>query len=137
MDARAGGGRLCGIPRQVIEQNRIVAMAVDVFFGEGTALLITMSRRIKFVTAVRVPVRTAASLSKHLNQVIQEYQRAGFLVMTVLMDREFKKIKDFMPRLESNTTVAKEHVSEAEHTIQTIKGTRGLIGTLPFNNIPR
>ncbi len=51
---------------------------------------------------------------------------------------EFKKIKDLMPRLECNTTTAKEHVSKAEHRIRTIKErTRGLIGTLPFDNIPR
>ncbi len=85
-----------------------------------------------------MPVRTAASLGKHLNQVIQVYQWAGFLVRTVLMDGEFKKIQDLMPRLECNTTVAKEHVSKAEHTIQTIKErTNGLIGTLPFDNIPQ
>jgi hypothetical protein len=55
-----------------------------------------------------MPVRMAASLSKHLNQVIQVYQRAGFMVRTVLMDGEFKKIKDLMPWLECNTTAAKE-----------------------------
>jgi hypothetical protein len=54
------------------------------------------------------------------------------------MDREFKKIKDLMPQLECNTTAAKEHVSKAAHMIRTIKErTRGLIGTLPFDNIPR
>jgi hypothetical protein len=53
------------------------------------------------------------------------------------MDGEFEKIKDLMPQLESNTTAAKEHVSKAEHTIQTIKErTRGLIGTLLFDNTP-
>ncbi len=105
---------------------------------DGTVFLITMCRRIKFVTAEHVLVRTATSLSKHLNQIIQVYQRAGFLVKTVLMDREFKKIKDLMSQLECNTTMAKEYVSEAERTIWTIKErTRGLICTLPFDNIPR
>jgi hypothetical protein len=74
------------IPRPVIEQNRVVTMAADVFFVDGMAFLITMSRRIKFVTVDHMPVRTAASLSKHLNRVIQVYQRAGFLVRTVFMD---------------------------------------------------
>ncbi len=125
------------VPSPVIEQNRVVTMAVDVFFVDGTAFLITMSRRIKFVTAEHVPVRMAASLSKHLNQVIQVYQQAGFLIRTVLMDREFEKIKDLMPQLECSTTVAKEHVSEAERTTRTIKERMsGLIGTLPFD-IPR
>jgi hypothetical protein len=113
-------------------------MAADIFFADGMAFLITMSRRIKFVTAENMPVRMAASLSKHLNQVIQVYQQARFLVRTVLMDGEFKKIKDLIPQLECNTTVAKEHVSEAERMIRTIKErTRGLIGMLTFDNIPR
>jgi len=35
-------------------------------------------------------------------------------------------------------TVTKEHVSEAEQNIRTIKErTRGIIGTLPFKYIPR
>ncbi len=55
------------------------------------------------------------------------------------MDREFGKIKNLMATVEcNNTTVAKEHVSKAERTIQTIKEqTCGLITTLPFCYIPR
>jgi hypothetical protein len=54
------------------------------------------------------------------------------------MDGEFEKIKPHMPTVECNTTAAKEHVSEAERTIRTVKErTRGLLATLPFSNIPR
>ncbi len=54
------------------------------------------------------------------------------------MDGEFEKLKNILPTVECNTTAAKEHVSEAEHSIRTVKErTRGLIGTLPFNDIPR
>ena len=43
-----------------------------------------------------------------------------------------------MPRLECNTTTAKEHVSKAESCIRTTKErTRGVIATLPFKRIPR
>jgi hypothetical protein len=43
------------------------------------------------------------------------------------MDGEFKKVEVKVPRLECNTTAAKEHVSEAERAIRTIKErTRGL-----------
>jgi hypothetical protein len=53
------------------------------------------------------------------------------------MDGEFEKIKPLMPSVECNTTAAKEHVSEAEQTIQTMKEqVRGLLATLPFTNIP-
>jgi hypothetical protein len=54
------------------------------------------------------------------------------------MDGEFEKVRDLIPRVECNTTAAKEHVSEAERTIRTIKErTRGLLGNLPFQHLPR
>ncbi len=41
-------------------------MQADVFFVDGTAFLLTMSQRIKFITTEHVPVRTAKSLAKHV-----------------------------------------------------------------------
>jgi hypothetical protein len=126
------------VPRALIEQNKVVTLSADVFFVDGTAFLIMVSRQIKFITAVHVQVRTATSLSKHLTRVLQVYERAGFKVRTILMDGEFEKVRDLMPCVECNTTAAKEHVSEAERMIRTIKErTRGLLGTLPFQHLPR
>jgi hypothetical protein len=115
------------VPRSLVELNKMVTLAADVFFVDGTAFLITMLRRIKFMTAEHVPIRTAKSLAKHIDQVINVYAQVGFIVRTILMDREFEKLKAKVPRLECNTMAAKEHVSEAEHAIRTIKErTRGL-----------
>jgi len=105
---------------------------------DGTAFLMTISRRIKFITSEYVPARTAKSLAKHIDRVVHVYARAGFTVRTILMDGESEKIKNLVPRLECNTTTAKEHVSEAERGIRTIKErARGLITTLPFEHIPQ
>jgi hypothetical protein len=126
------------VPRSLVQQHKLVTLAADVFFVDGTAFLMTISRRIKFITSEYVPGRTAKSLAKHIDRVVNVYARAGFTVRTILMDGEFEKIKDFVPRLECNTTAAKEHVSEAERGIRTIKErARGLITTLPFEHIPR
>ncbi len=115
-----------------------MTFAADVFFVDGTAFLITMSRRIKFVTAEHVPVHRAKSLAKHIDPVVNVYTQADFIVRTILMDVEFKKIKDLLLCLECNTTAAKEHISEAERGIRTVKErTRGVIATLPFEHIPR
>ena len=99
----------------------------------------TVVRRMKFVTAEHVPVRTATNLSKYITQVLEVvYKQAGFVVRTILMDREFEKIRPLLHNLECNTTAAKEHVSEVERTIRTIKErTRGLLETLPFSHMPR
>jgi hypothetical protein len=126
------------VPRSLVELNKTVTLAADVFFVDGTAFLITMLRRIKFMTAEHVPVRTAKSLAKHIDRVINAYNRAGFILRTILMDGKFEKLKAKVPRLECNTMAAKEHVSKAEHAIRTVKErTRGLLATLPFEHIPR
>jgi hypothetical protein len=122
----------------LIEANKVITLATDVFFVDGTPFLLTVGRRLKFVTAEHVPVRTATSLSKHIKQVLEVYGQAGFRVRTILMDREFKKIKPLLPTLECNTMVAKEHVSKAECTIRTLKErTRGLLATLLFLHVPK
>ena len=55
------------ILRGIGERNRIVTMAADVFFVDGIAFLVMLSQEIRFVTAEHIPVRTAKSLSKHLD----------------------------------------------------------------------
>ncbi len=126
------------IPKEVVKQNKIITLAADVFFVNRIAFLLTVSRQIKFITTENVITRTAKSLSKHLQQVVQVCLRAGFTVHTILMDGEFEKVKEELPILICNTTAAKEHVREAKHSIQTIKErTRGVVCTRPFICIPR
>jgi len=71
------------VPRALVEQNKVVTLAADVFFVDSTAFLITVSQRIKFITAEHVQVRTATSLSKHLTRVLQVYEHARFKVRTI------------------------------------------------------
>jgi hypothetical protein len=126
------------IPRQLVDANKAVTLAADVFFVDGIAFLITVSRRIKFVTTKHFPIRTATSLSKHLQRVLLVYGRAGFRVRSILMDGEFEKVKGLMPTVECNTTAAKEHVSKAERSIRTVRErTQGIVRMLPFTHIPR
>jgi hypothetical protein len=126
------------VPKSLIERNKAVTLAADVFFVDKTAFLLTVSRQIKFITAEYVATRTAKNLTTHMERVVEVYKRAGFNVRTILMDGEFEKIKNLMSQVVCNTTAAKEHVSEAERNIRTIKErTRGIIGTLPFEYMPR
>jgi hypothetical protein len=55
------------VPCSLVENNKVVTMAVDVFFVDRTAFLLTMSWPIKFIAAEHVPVRTAKSFSKYLD----------------------------------------------------------------------
>ncbi len=84
------------VPQELVDSNKVVTLAADVFFVDVTAFLLTVSRRITFVTAEHVLVGTALSLSKHLTRIIEVYGRTGFRVKTILMDGEFEKIKPLM-----------------------------------------
>ena len=63
--------------QSLVDVNKALTLAADVFFVDGTAFLLTVVRRIKFVTAEHLPVRTALSLSKHMKRVLDVYGRAG------------------------------------------------------------
>jgi len=79
-------GDYVAVPKGVIEKNKTVTLAADVFFVDGIAFLLTVSKNIKFNTAKHEATRTAKSLSKHLDCVIQVYTQAGFSVRTILID---------------------------------------------------
>ncbi len=79
------------MPQTLIQANKVITLAVDVFFVDRTAFLLTVARRIKFVTTEHIPVRTTTSLSKHLKRVLEVYGHARFVVRTILMDGEFEK----------------------------------------------
>jgi hypothetical protein len=125
------------VPPAVVERNKVVMMAADVFFVDGLPFLVTLSRNIKFVMVEHLPVRTANTLVKHIEWVLHVYSHGGFNLRTMITDGEFEKIKGLLRNVECNTTAVKEHVSKAEQMIHTIKErTRGSLATLPFEHIP-
>ena len=63
-------GDYVAVPKGVIERNKTVTLAADVFFVDGIAFLLTVSRNIKFIMAEHVATCTAKSLGKHLDPVI-------------------------------------------------------------------
>jgi hypothetical protein len=126
------------VPRSMVEANLIVILAAEVFFVDGTAFLLMVSRRIKFVKADHMPVRRVKCLGKHLKQVLEVYGQAGFRVRTVLLDGEFEKQNPLMSTIESITTARKELVSKAERTIRMLKErVRSLLAVQPFEHIPK
>ena len=105
------------IPREVAERLKYLTLAADVFFVDKIPFLITMSRKLQFVTAEFTPSRTAAKLAEHLKKVLRVYRRVGYVVRYMFMDGEFEKIKPLMPTVVCNTTAANEHVTDIERKI--------------------
>jgi len=70
--------------------------------------------------------------------VIRVYTRGGFVVQTMMMDMEFKKLVDLLPNVTINTTAAREHVGEIERKIRVIKErARITMNALPYPQLPR
>jgi hypothetical protein len=44
------------VPCTLVEANKVIKLAADIFFVDGTVFLLTVGRRLKFVTAEHVPV---------------------------------------------------------------------------------
>ena len=72
-------------------------------------------------TVEHVPSRKASALADSLKKIIKKYGKGGFMVNFILMDQEFDKIVDQMEMGIVNTTAAREHVTDAERGIRTIK----------------
>ena len=82
-------------------------------FVNGLAFFTTLGRDIWFGTAEHVPSWTAKQVAKYLKKIVKLYTFSGFGVRTVLMDREFEKIKPEV-ELDINISAAREHVGEIE-----------------------
>ena len=126
------------VPREIVEMNKFVTLVADVMFVCGLPFLISMSRRIRFVTIQFMPNRTAGELCNGLKDILKLYKRAGFTVQAALMDNEFEPLTKLLLRyLEVNTTAKNEHVGEIERKIRHVKNrSRSVVATQPYKKMP-
>ena len=109
-------------PPNLIDLHKYVTLVGDVMFVNGIPFLVTMSRRIRFITVQHVPDRKASALANVMKQVMNLYSRAGFVCQTALMDGEFEPLKaKLVGSIEVNTTAKNEHVGEIERKICSLK----------------
>eukprot|EP00804_Cyclotella_cryptica_P005448 CCRYP_002971-RA/>CCRYP_002971-RA protein AED:0.35 eAED:0.35 QI:0/-1/0/1/-1/0/1/0/235 len=107
-------------------------------FVSRLSFLVTLSRRIRYVTIQFVPRRTAGELASAMKMVVGLDRRAGIICRTALMDGEFKKIKQKLINIiEVNITARNEHVPEIERKIQHVKErVRCIKADLPYEVLP-
>jgi hypothetical protein len=84
-------------------------------FVNGVPFLVSMARGLNLVTAKQTPSRTAKNIAEGIKRVMAHYSHGGLHVGTIiLMDNEFEKLRDLVPKIVVNTTAAKEHVPESK-----------------------
>ena len=115
-----------------------VTLTADVMFVNSLPFLVTMSCRIRLITVEYTPSRTAKQLGSSITKVVHLYAIGGFVINIVLMDQEFDKIFDEVPKLEINTTAEREHMGEIERAIRTVKEqSRALVSYQPYVVLPK
>ncbi|EJK65994.1 hypothetical protein THAOC_13102 [Thalassiosira oceanica] len=122
------------VPRDFLLLIKDVTLVADVMFVNKLPFLITMSRKVKFITVEFLSSRSAKQLSKRLKRVLRVYGRAGFNVQAVLMDMEFDKVAESLEgEIVINTAAAREHIAEIEREIRhTKERCRCTISCLPY-----
>eukprot|EP00804_Cyclotella_cryptica_P023430 CCRYP_020847-RA/>CCRYP_020847-RA protein AED:0.40 eAED:-0.81 QI:0/-1/0/1/-1/1/1/0/516 len=129
---------IVAIPRDFVRLHKFVTLTADIMFVNGIPFLLMWSRGIQLITVEFLPRRTAKIIVEKLTRVLQMYHRAGFVVQTALMDKEFDAVADQCQTVAINTTAANEHVPEIERAIRLVKErARGIENTLPFTGLPR
>ena len=86
-------------PKELVSRHKCISISADVFFVNGIEFLLTVAIKLKFITVEHTLVCTAKSLAKHIKRVLQVYDRAGFTVRYIMMDREFEKVKELLPTI--------------------------------------
>jgi hypothetical protein len=126
------------IPRELISMNKYVTLVADVMFVCSLRFLISLSRRLRFVTLEFMPKRTAGELCNGLKYILKFYNRAGFVIQTCIMDNEFEPLKKkLLGNVVINTTALGEHVCKIERKIRHVKNrARCLKSTLPYKLLP-
>jgi hypothetical protein len=75
------------IPWMLLEQNQLVMLAMDVMFVNGVPFLVSVARRLNYITAYHVPSCTKKQLATGITQVMDLYTRGGFQVGSLLIDK--------------------------------------------------
>ena len=78
-----------GIPVDVLKQYQKVTLCVDIMYVNKVAMLVSISRKIKFGTIEVIPNNKSTVLLKGVKGILQVYARWGFQIEMALMDGEF------------------------------------------------
>ena len=102
------------IPALIKDRMGPVDITADLFFVNSIPLLLTLGKRIKFMTLENVLNRKAVTLLRGIHAVRNIYLERGHAVSTMFMDNEFAPLANDTKgvQINLNTTAAQEHVPE-------------------------
>jgi hypothetical protein len=132
-------GAVAPLPLNIMEKYRSVTLSFDLMYVNKVTFLVTLSRNIRFGTAVRLSSQCEAEIMKGLRFVFQTYKARGFKIDVLLGDGEFEPLREQIYGLDAqlNTTSNDEHVGDIERYIRVVKErARATYNLTPFKKMP-
>ena len=110
---------MVSIPHELCDAQCDVCLYIDIIYVNSMPFLTTISKNIKYCTAMWVADHTAPTITSLVESVLELYQQAGFQVTEVYTDCKFKPVLQVLQDngwfFMTNLANAQEHVPEAEH----------------------
>ena len=78
------------IPREILERNNRITLAVDILYVNNQPFLVTISRNLHFATVENLNNRRKETLIMAMKNVTNLYEMKELKVETILVDPEFK-----------------------------------------------
>ena len=80
---------ITSVPASILKRYQNVTLCIDIMYINWVAMMISISRNIKFATIEAIPSNKTPIFIKGVKGILQIYRRNGFNVKIALMDREF------------------------------------------------
>jgi hypothetical protein len=126
----------------LIASQYAVTLCVDIMHVNGLQFVTTISKNLKYRTAQFISSRSSSEYTKVIKQVIAMYRKAGFQVIHIYCDNEFKplmtQMADQEPSIQLNYSNPNEHVPDIERSIRVIKERiRSTYHRLLYDRLPK
>ena len=106
------------ISHELHDTQRNVCLYIDIMYINGMPFLTTISKNIRYCTAMWVANHMAPTIANLDESVLKLYDQAGFQVTEVCADCEFKPVLHVLQddgwSFMTNLAIAQEHVPEAK-----------------------
>jgi hypothetical protein len=129
------------LPKEIMEHYRDVALCVDIMFVNRIPFFMSISKKVRVITAEALNNRKQGSLIKALQRIYGVCRKRGFRITNIHGDGEFECTRGAVLaadlRSELNIRGEDEHVPDIERCIRTTKErTRCTCNSTPFNHHP-
>ena len=123
------------IPHELCDTQHNVCLYIDIIYINGMPFLTTISKNIKYHTAMSVANHMAPTITNLVESVQKLYHQAGFQVTDVCANCKFKPVlhilqdsgwsfttnlastQEHVPEAERNNCILKEHICATYHGI--------------------